>query len=309
MSESGSYQVRVRTIRWECCGVFRLEIEPLRASLPPPEPGAHIDLQITGAPLRQYSLTVGSSSERYVLGVLREKKSRGGSLAVHERLRPGDVVTISEPRNTFPLSPEGPVHLIAGGIGITPLLFMAQELSGTERQWGLTYCVRSPEHAAFVEEARALGAAFHFDSESGLPDMAAMLSGIPANTHLYCCGPGPMLDAFEAAAKDRPAHLVHLERFQPPKLEAGEGEIVIELARSGVEIFVPGDQTILDALIAQGRNPPHSCRVGICGTCETKVLEGEPDHRDRVLTEEERAEGSMMICCSRAKSNRIVLDL
>ncbi|TYP80454.1 vanillate O-demethylase ferredoxin subunit [Maritimibacter alkaliphilus HTCC2654] len=302
-------QVRVRLMRWECTGVLRIELEPLAGELTPPEPGAHIDVSILDAPLRQYSLTAGSDTGHYVLGIRREVQSRGGSEAVHDRLRPGDVIDISEPRNTFPLAADGEVHLIAGGIGVTPILFMAEALAKVGRSYRFTYCARSRTDAGFLSDALTLGGTLHFDDEDGMPDLAALTSMAPDNAHLFCCGPAPMLDAFVAACADRPADHVHIERFEPSKLEAGAGEFVVELAKTGAEVIVPSDKTILDALIDAGLSPEHSCGVGVCGTCETRVLAGEADHQDLVLTDEERAEGAMLICCSRAKTDRLVLDL
>lgn len=309
MTTSQTFDVMVRALRWECRDVLRIELEPVDGSLPAPNPGDHLDLDIGGGLQRQYSLTLGSCGSRYVLGVRRERDSRGGSAAIHERLRPGQVVCVSQPRNTFALAPEGAVHLFGGGIGITPLLPMARRLQDSGRDWSLAYCARSREDAPFLAEVRALGGAIHFDDEAGLPDLERMLAAIPTDAHVYCCGPSPMLDAFLDACSSRPGELVHIERFEPAPLQAGEGEFVVELAKSGTQIVVPSDKTILDVLLEEGLSPAHSCRVGVCGTCETRVLAGEPDHRDLVLTEEEHAEGIMMICCSRSRTDRLVLDM
>lgn len=305
----GKHPVRVRSMRWECTDVLRLELEPLEGELPKAEPGAHVDLIMPDAPARQYSLTAGSSSACYVVGIRREAKSRGGSQAVHNRLRPGDVVNISDPRNAFPLVDTGEVHLIGGGIGITPVLFMAENLARSGRRWSLTYCARSRPDAAFRREVEALGGTLRFDDEDGIPDMAALTASVPADAHLYCCGPAPMLDAFVEACSARSADRVHVERFEAPMLSAGEGGFVVELARSGREIAIPSDKTVLDTLIDAGLSLKHSCKTGVCGECEVHVLGGEPDHRDLILTEQERADGLMLICCSRAKSERLVLDI
>lgn len=301
---------RLTAMRWECPGVLSLTLSPLNGPLPDPEAGAYVDLHLPGGAIRQYSLTTGSSPEAYILGVLREPRSRGGSAEVHETLRPGDLLTISPPRNAFALVPgDEPVLLIAGGIGMTPILAMADSLTQGTRPWSMIACVRSRQALPFADRLAALGARIRADDEEGLPDLPAMLAGVPARTHLYCCGPGPMLDAFLAATADRdPAH-VHIERFELPKPTAGEGEVVVELARSGQAVVVRPEETILAALLAAGIDAAHSCGVGVCGTCECQVLAGEPDHRDLILTEEEHAEGRFLICCSRARTPHLVLDL
>ncbi|MEZ5652556.1 MAG: PDR/VanB family oxidoreductase [Burkholderiaceae bacterium] len=310
MPDSTPIDVRLRTIRWECDGVLRLTLEPLVGVLPAPEPGAHIDLHLPGGFVRQYSLTIGSSERRYVIGVLREPHGRGGSIALHDGLRAGDRLRISAPRNAFALDGgEAPVWLLGGGIGITPLLAMAEHLSGTRRSWSLTACVRSRERLAFADEIARLGGRVHVDDEAGLPDLHTLVAAAPANARLYCCGPGPMLDAFIAATVGREPDLVHLERFTPAAPELGSGELRVELARSARTVIVAGNQSILDAILAAGVDVPNSCRVGVCGTCETRVLRGEPEHHDLVLTDEERAQGRMMLCCSRALGDTLVLDL
>ena len=302
--------VRLRELRWECEGILRLVLEPIAGLLSEPEPGAHVDLHLPGGLVRQYSLTVGSSTRAYVIGVLREPKSRGGSTYVHETLRPGALLQISPPRNAFPLDDSAdPAFLVSGGIGVTPLLAMAEELSRSDRPWSMMACVRSRAQLAFQEDIARFGIRVRADDEDGIPDMAALLADVPDNAHLYCCGPGPMLDAFVEATAARDPSRVHLERFEPVKPKAGEGEILVELARSGETIVVPSDKTILEALQEAGIDAPSSCRVGVCGTCEVQVLAGEPDHRDLILTDEEHAAGRMLLCCSRSKTQTLVLDL
>ncbi|MAM62352.1 PDR/VanB family oxidoreductase [Maritimibacter sp. UBA3975] len=304
--------VRVKTMTWEAEGIMRVLLAPVTGRLPPAEPGAHVDLHLPGGAVRQYSLTAGSTPDGYVLGVLREKASRGGSKVVHEALRPGQVVEMSPPRNTFALDDStAPVLLISGGIGVTPILAMADMLAGTDRDWSMTACARERDVLAFSDELAALGARTRFDDEDGPPDLSAMIAGATRETHLYCCGPTPMLDAFEEAALSAgfPTDQIHLERFAPAKPKAGAGEFIVELARSGESIVVPPDKSILDVIEDAGIEANNSCRVGVCGTCETQVLEGEADHQDMILTEEERAEGRMLICCSRAKTGTLVLDL
>lgn len=307
---SGTIDARLSALRWECPGVLSLTLSPLAGRLPRPEPGAHVDLHLPGGAVRQYSLTAGSSCEAYVLGILREPRSRGGSAAVHEILRPGDVLRISAPRNAFALVPgDGPVLLIAGGIGMTPLLAMAERLVQGTRPWSLIACVRSRGALPFADRLSQLGAQLRVDDEVGAPDLPTLLAGVSPETHLYCCGPGRMLDAFLAATADRDPGHVHIERFEAPRPGVGEGEVAVELARSGRTIVVGPQETILDALLAAGIDAAHSCRVGVCGTCECQVLGGEADHRDLILTDQEHGEGRMLICCSRAKTPHLVLDL
>ncbi|MEC7764989.1 MAG: PDR/VanB family oxidoreductase [Pseudomonadota bacterium] len=304
--------VRVKTMTWEAEGILRLLLAPVSGALPAPEPGAHVDVHLPGGAVRQYSLTAGSNAQSYVLGVLREKASRGGSKAVHDALRPGQVIAISRPRNTFALDgTTAPALLISGGIGVTPILAMADALSRSDRDWSMTACARSRDVLGFADELAALGASTRFDAEDGMPDMAALIADAAPDAHLYCCGPTPMLDAFEAAAQDAgfPPEQIHLERFAPAKPKAGAGEFIVELARTGETLVVPADKSILETIHDAGIDAKNSCRVGVCGTCETQIIEGEADHQDMILTDEERAEGRMLICCSRAKTGTLVLDL
>lgn len=312
--------VVLRSIRMEAEGVCSYALESSDGhSLPSYAPGAHIDLHLPGGLTRQYSLTEASDGRTYVIGVGLDRSSRGGSRWLHEQARPGMALEISAPRNSFPLveGPE-PVALFAGGIGITPIRAMVHRLAAEGRPWWLTYAARNRASAAFAEEMGALGQAsargatvLHLDDEAGgLMDMTAAVARVPAGAHLYCCGPEPMIAAFLAAAAGRPAELVHVEHFGAIAPRVDDGGLVVELARSGRTIKVRPDETILDAVLAEGVAAPASCRNGVCGTCETTVLAGEPDHRDMILSEAEKAAGqSMMICCSRARSPRLTLDL
>ncbi len=289
------------------------------APLPDWQAGAHIELELPNGLVRSYSLLNRPGETRhYQIAVHKSPTSAGGSRCVHEALSEGSELSAQAPRNHFPLHEEaGHSCLIAGGIGITPLMAMAQRLNQLGRRWELHYCVRTPEHAAFVRELQTLadehGNHFvcHFDqvSDANPLDIAATVRTGNADTHWYCCGPTGMLEAFEQATKhcrDR----AHVEYFGAKQEAALEGGYTIELARSGKTLHVPPGRSILDVVLAAGINVKTSCREGICGSCETGIIEGEADHRDALLTPEEQAENTtMMICCSGAKSGKLVLDL
>ncbi|MFT4077532.1 MAG: PDR/VanB family oxidoreductase [Asticcacaulis sp.] len=308
-------QVLIRAIRYEAEGVLSFELEALDgASLPEFAPGAHIDVHLPNGLMRQYSVTNASNGRHYIIGVGLDRASRGGSRWLHDQARPGQVLTISAPRNTFPMAePLADAVLFAGGIGITPIRAMAGHLAGQGVPWTLYYAARSRKAAAFASDLRALDGdlRLHLDDEmQGLLDIAAAVAAVPSEAHLYCCGPEPMIAAFLEATKDRAPDHVHVEHFGAVAPLADDGGLVIELARSGRVVEVRPDHTILEAVLAAGVSAPSSCRNGVCGTCETRVLAGEPDHRDLILSEAEKAAGdTMMICCSRAKSPRLTLDL
>ncbi|QOZ35234.1 PDR/VanB family oxidoreductase [Bradyrhizobium sp. CCBAU 53421] len=281
--------------------------------------GSHIDLHLPNGMIRSYSL-VNDQRERhrYVIAVNRDAESRGGSSFVHDSVKVGDIMTVSGPRNNFALHEEAEHSvLIAGGIGITPLLSMTRRLEALGRRWELFYAARTRAAAAFLDELdtfRSDPSRIHvdFDDErSGrLFDLPAIVGNAPAQAHLYCCGPVPMLAAFEAATADRPADHVHVEYFQAREAPATEGGFDVKLARSNRTIAVEPGKTILDALLDAGITANYACTEGVCGTCETRVLEGIPDHRDQFLSKEEQAANtSVMICCSGARSRTLVLDL
>ena len=311
-----SLRLRVKSATWEAPGVLSYELRPLEGGdLPPFTAGAHIDLTLPNGLVRSYSLVNPQSErDRYVIAVQMDRASRGGSKWLHENLRAGDIVTANGPRNNFALDETAEKSiLLAGGIGITPILSMIDRLSALGRDWELVYCSRKRASTAFLEALEMNPRVrFNFDEEPGgkILDVAALVKAAPANAHLYCCVPLPMLEAFEQATKDLARNRVHVEYFAAKEPPAVEGGFKVVLAKSGRELTVPPGKTILEALCDAGLEIPHSCTEGICGTCETKVLEGVPDHRDRILTESERAANkTMFICCSGSRSAKLVLDL
>ncbi|WP_298727640.1 PDR/VanB family oxidoreductase [uncultured Ferrovibrio sp.] len=315
---SKSLTVRVQRIEWEAEGVISVELRrPDNEPLPEFTAGAHIDIHLPNGLVRSYSLSSDSSDrQRYVVGVGLDAASRGGSSYIHNQLRVGQMLTIDGPRNHFPLVEDAEqVVFIAGGIGITPLFCMMRRLNALGRKFELHYATRNRRRMAFLTAVQALGPVHvHCDEEQGgRPlDLAAIIRKYPAGTHFYCCGPTPMLTAFEQATEHLPADLVHVEYFSPkPQDPAAESNtFTVVLARTGREYVVPADKSILDVLVQQGVSVESSCLDGICGTCEIRVLEGVPDHRDSVLTKaEQEANKSMMICVSRCKGDRLVLDL
>ncbi|MFF7046854.1 PDR/VanB family oxidoreductase [Streptomyces griseorubiginosus] len=293
-------------------GVLALTLRhPLGEQLPAWEPGAHIDVLLGPGLERQYSLCGDPADRaRWRIAVLREPVGRGGSAHVHEQVNRGDKVRVRGPRNHFALRPAPRYLFIAGGIGITPILPMLAAAEAEGAQWTLLYGGRTRNSMAFTEELSRYGDRVTVapQDETGLLDLPSVLDGVPEGTLVYCCGPGPLLDAVERRC---PAGLLHVERFAPKEQEEGENtEFEVELAQTGTTVTVAPDVSVLDAVRASGVEVLFSCTEGTCGTCETDVLEGTPDHRDSVLTDEEREAGeTMMICVSRCRGKRLVLDL
>ncbi len=290
---------------------------PDGGKLPAYKPGAHIDIHLPNGLIRQFSLLNPSADpDRYVVAIKLDAASRGGSRYIFDDLKVGDALKISAPRNNFPLVENaGHVVLFAGGIGITPVWCMAQELMAQNRSWEIHYSCRSRVDMAFLATIEKLGAErahLHFDDEVNgqFLDLAAAIAKAPADAHFYCCGPNPMLTAFEAAAASRPKHNVHVEYFTPKAEAATSGGFWVELARSGEEYYIPEGKKILEVLYEAGIDVDYSCELGICGECVTRVISGIPEHRDSVLSEEEQAANDkVMICCAGCKSERLVLDM
>lgn len=317
---SNTLQVFVHTLRYEAEGIISIDLRsPQRQDLPAFEAGSHIDCHLPNGMVRSYSLLNDCSERhRYVLGVLKDSKSRGGSKAVHEQLRVGMRLDISSPRNNFALH-EDAEHsvLVAGGIGITPILCMAKRLHTLGKSFEVLYFARSRVHAAFVEDVEALGGQVHLhfdDVQGGGPDLKALLAARDApGTHYYACGPAVMLDAFETHCQSLGYVNAHIERFAAVEVAASsdaQQRYTVELKRSGKVIEITPALSLLAALQEAKADFMTSCEEGICGSCETRVLEGIPDHRDSVLSPAEQAENRvMMVCVSGCKSERLVLDL
>ncbi len=316
-----SIQVRVTSTRIEANRISSFELRPLQDKcLPGFRAGAHIDVHLPSGLTRSYSLCNSPAERhRYVIAVSHAANSRGGSRFMHENVSVGDVLAIGAPRNNFPLVEEAPYTvLIAGGIGITPLWCMVQRLDALDRAWELFYSARSRDSAAFLDGVRKLAERrkranvhLNFDEVTGeVLDLGKIVAAAPPGAHFYCCGPQPMLAAFERATEALPPAQVHVESFSPRERSIGAGGFTVRLARSDRTLAVAPGETILDVVLNAGIDVPHSCMEGVCGTCETRVLGGMPDHRDVVLSKEEQARGDMMmICCSGAKTPTLVLDL
>ena len=285
-------------------------------ALPAFTAGAHVDVHMAAGLVRQYSLCGDpADGDMYRLGVLRDANSRGGSIAVHA-LQPGAGLCISAPRNLFALVP-GASHyiLLGGGIGITPMIAMAHELHATGCSFELHYKGRSQSRCAFVDELTS--GAFsdqvftHFGDQGPQLDLAAVFGSAPPGSHVYTCGPVGFMDwvVENARALGFEEQQIHREYFQAEADTAGAGFEVVA-ARSGKSVPVAQGQTIVDALGAVGIKVDVSCEQGVCGTCLCDVLEGEPDHRDVYLTEEEKQTNEQIVlCCSRARTSRLVLDI
>ncbi|MCX4761542.1 PDR/VanB family oxidoreductase [Streptomyces sp. NBC_01275] len=320
------FDLLVHRMTWEATDVLSVDlVHPQGKPLPAWTPGAHIDLHLDGL-VRQYSLCGDPADPaRYRVAVLNDPASRGGSAYVHRALRPGASVTVRGPRNHFELADAGAYVFVAGGIGVTPLLTQAREAGERGRPWEFWYAGRSRASMAFGEELGQLAAAdrtvtLHPKDEHGRLDLDRVLTRVPADALVYCCGPERLTSAVRAGC----AALGLLDRLRVEHFAAapadgngadgeGAGEeraFEVECVRSGVTVTVGPDEAIVDALENVGVLVDASCRDGVCGTCEVPVLEGELDHRDMVLSDAERAAGdTVLVCVSRCRSQRLVLDL
>jgi vanillate monooxygenase ferredoxin subunit len=322
MASPASLNVRVARKTVEAEGICSFELVAVDGrALPSFSAGSHVDVQLPGGLTRQYSLCNDpAESHRYLIAVLDDPASRGGSRTMHAQVAEGDPLVISAPKNHFALAHEAARHLLlAGGIGVTPILCMAERLAIAGAAFEMHYCTRSPARTAF--RARIAGSRFadrvhfHFDDGDAAQrlDIQALLATPEPGAHLYVCGPKGFMDAVlgSARAQGWPERQLHYEFFtaEPVRSDADAG-FEVQLASSGRVVTVAADQTVAQALAAAGVELATSCEQGICGTCLTRVLEGEPDHRDMYLTPEEQAANDQFTpCCSRAKSARLVLDL
>lgn len=282
--------------------------------LPAWTPGAHIDVELGDGLVRQYSLCGDVGDKRaWRIAVLRAPFSRGGSAAVHDRLVGGAGVRVRGPRNHFPFLNAGGYHFLAGGIGITPLLPMIAQAQASGRQWRLTYVGRSRSTMAFVPELEEHGDRVRLlpKDEVGRADLAEVLGHPTPDTLVYACGPEPLTARLEELSSSWAPGTLHVERFTAAAVDAsGDQAFEVELQRSGTTVQVPADMSVLEAVTEAGVSVLGSCYEGVCGTCETVVVGGEVDHRDSILTENERdANEFMMICVSRCKGQRLILDL
>jgi ferredoxin-NADP reductase len=297
-------------------GVVTLVLaRPDGGRLPDWAPGAHIDVTLASGATRQYSLCGDRwDAHTYRVGVLREPAGRGGSAFVHDELGVGDVVAFGGPRNNFAMVPSPRYLFVAGGIGITPLVPMVHQADLVGADWALLYGGRSRSSMAFLDDLARYGdrVRVHPQDEEGLLPIDAWLGEPRTDTVVYCCGPAPLLDAVGRVTAPWPAHRVRTERFVAAELEAPvrDAAFEVELVRTGTTVTVPPQGSVLDAARQVGATTLSSCEQGTCGTCETTVLAGVPDHRDSILADHERAAGDCMFpCVSRSCSDRLVLDL
>lgn len=309
-------QVRVSKKELVADGIAVLELtDPHGLPLPEWQAGAHIDLILDDGPVRQYSLC-GDPTQRHVyrVGVLRDPAGQGGSIAVHDKLTAGSDVTIRGPRNHFPLVDAQRILFVAGGIGITPILPMIAAADAAGHDWHLLYGGRQLSSMAFRDELAQYGSRVNIrpQDEYGLLDIASFLGEPCSDTAVYCCGPEPLIAAVESTGSAWPAGSIHFERFAPKAVEPPVLDVAFEVvcARSDLHLVVEPDETIFDVVADAGVNIAGSCFEGTCGTCEVTVLEGDPDHQDSILTPEQQASKTcMMICVSRSRSPRLVLDI
>ncbi|MDD9878281.1 MAG: PDR/VanB family oxidoreductase [Magnetovibrio sp.] len=325
-------RLQVRQVTFQAEGINSYElVDPDGNELPPFTAGAHIDFYFRDGSVRQYSLCNDPAERhRYLIAVLREPNSRGGSEGLHDRVHVQRTVNVGEVRNNFPLNPDAERHLLlAGGIGVTPMMAMMAELRANGGDYTMHYCTKSPRHTAFrheladlVEEGRVVLHHDGGDPRQGL-DIAGLLAEHEPGTHLYFCGPPGFMRAIQNAAKDWPEGTVHFEFFSAaasPKstltaeemAAAGEGSVGIgfqvQIASTGAIYFVANHKSIAEVLTENGIEVETSCNSGLCGTCKTRYLTGDVDHQDLIMSPAEQGE-YLTLCCSRSKSELLVLDL
>lgn len=313
-------EVIVTSVRYEADRVLSFVLaDPHGDDLPSWEPGAHVDVKLPSGLVRQYSLCGDPADlSHYRIAVLHEHHSRGGSAELHTTQLCGRHLTLRGPKNHFAMSHGSDAVFLAGGIGITPILPMVRELARRGHKPKLVYGGRTRQSMAFVAELRELAVDLEIkvENETGLPDIAAVFAATSPGVPVYACGPAGMLDAAADHARraGREADL-HVERFAAPadgtSVTSGEDEeFVVDLQRSGITLVVPPTRGLLEVIREVLPDVPYSCEEGVCGSCETRVIDGVPDHRDLILTESEKlANDTMMICVGRARSPKLVLDL
>ncbi|MFD2204574.1 PDR/VanB family oxidoreductase [Kiloniella antarctica] len=294
-------------------------VSPSGETLPPFTAGSHIDVFLANGLIRQYSLSNAPEEQlRYVIGVQKEENGRGGSKYLHDTVNIGDEIEISVPRNHFELDESAQKYnLIGGGIGITPILSMARRLKSLGKPFQLYYACRNEGRAAFMEELKSSELSPHvvvsYDDVHGPLKTQTLFGPVEPEVQIYCCGPTGLMDAVKCATITWPNNTVHFEHFSAddstgPKEDDGSFEIIIQ--STGKVLHVPADKSILTILEDNGIFVDHACCEGVCGTCETGLLEGDADHRDMILTDDEKKENQvLMVCCSRAKSASLTLDL
>ncbi|WP_228536135.1 PDR/VanB family oxidoreductase [Noviherbaspirillum malthae] len=324
MQGNALLSVRVARKQAEAEGICTFELRDVdNRRLPAFTAGAHVDVHVAPGIVRQYSLCSDPRNcSHYLIGVLKEPGSRGGSRGMHEKIHEGDLLHISVPANHFALQPARKTLLFAGGIGITPIICMAEQLSAEGADFSLHYCVRSLPKAAFLArmEAAPYSRAVHLHVDDTPPaerfDPAAILRDAAPDSHLYVCGPAGYVAWITQAARDAdyPPQQVHVEYFAAPGSpvfeDSDNADFQVRIASTGRTYSIGSDQTIVDALADCGVEIPVSCKEGVCGTCLTRVLDGEVDHRDYYLSQAEQAcHDQMLPCCSRAKGRMLVLDL
>ncbi|MGY4648237.1 PDR/VanB family oxidoreductase [Mycobacterium sp. URHB0021] len=310
-------RLQIASMHRQADGVLSLELRAANgASLPEWTPGAHIEIELADGIVRHYSLCGDPDDDQlWRIAVLREPAGRGGSKLIHETIRPGDVVSARGPRNNFTLVDSDRYLFIAGGIGITPILPMVREVATRGKPWSLLYGGRKLASMAFVDELGEISGGdlqVMPEDEHGLLDLDRFIGAPRTHTAVYCCGPGPLIEAVEQRCTRWPAGALHVERFTPKDVSGScdDGEFDVRLARSGKCLRVPADRTLLEVLEEAGFDIDNSCRAGICGTCELGVAEGIPEHHDDILSDAERDSNQVILpCVSRSRSAVLVVDL
>ena len=309
-------KMRVERRRELTPSVTEFTLKPIEdVELPAFMSGAHITVETPSGAMRRYSLVNdGSEPKEYVIAVKREFKSRGGSASMHDEAAEGAELNIEPPENDFPMSSDAQEYLlIAGGIGITPIYAMASDLERQGKNFRIIYCTRSEEETAYLDELSSeFGDRITVHHDDGDPEKVYDFwdhFAEPQLMHVYCCGPAPLMEEIDAISGHWPEGRVHFEDFKPVEVvRADDTPFEVELKKSGKTVTIPDDRSILETLRDAGFATVSSCESGTCGTCKTRLLEGKPDHRDMVLMGEEK-DDFIMICVSRAKSERLVLDL